>query len=170
MMIIIQILCAYIPATALIMISANFDQKTINLAGSIDEVGTECAIILRQILQQNKQNWGNLGAQGVLVNIFMLALSGQTEKLGVNIKWKSKEDMVKKEEVNNNVDLSLVSQLREKAMKDGFFIDESGNKIQVQHFDVEQGKDDDIINKLSEIGDVNAISPEQIEKALKRGS
>ena len=170
MMIIIQILCAYIPATALIMISANFDQKTINLAGSIDEVGTECAVILRQILQQNKQNWGNLGAQGVLVNIFMLALSGQTEKLGVNIKWKSKEDMVKKEEVNNNVDLSLVSQSREKAMKDGFFIDESGNKIQVQHFDVEQVKDDDIINKLSEIGDVNAISPEQIEKALKRGS
>ena len=170
MMIIIQILCAYIPATALIMISANFDQKTINLAGSIDEVGTECAVILRQILQQNKQNWGNLGAQGVLVNIFMLALSGQTEKLGVNIKWKSKEDMVKKEEINNNVDLSLVSQLREKAMKDGFFIDESGNKIQVQHFDVEQEKDDNIINKLSEIGDVNAISPEQLEKALKKGS
>lgn len=131
MMIIIQILCAYIPATALIMISANFDQKTINLAGSIDEVGTECAVILRQILQQNKQNWGNLGAQGVLVNIFMLALSGQIEKLGVNIKWKSKEDMVKKEEINNNVDLSLVSQLREKAIKDGFFIDESGNKIEV---------------------------------------
>lgn len=131
MMIIIQILCAYIPATAYTMINANFDQKTINLAGSMDEIGTECAIILRQILQQNKQNWGNLGAQGVLVNIFMLALSGQTEKLGVNIKWKSKEDMSKKEEINNNVDLSLVSQLREKAMKDGFFIDESGNKIEV---------------------------------------
>lgn len=166
MMIIIQILCVYVPATALTMISANFDQKTINLAGSIDEVGTECAVILRQILQQNKQNWGNLGAQGVLVNIFMLALSGQTEKLGVNIKWKSKEDMIKKD----NIDLSLVSQLREKAMKDGFFIDESGNKIQVQHFDIKQGEDDDIINKLSEIGNVNAFSPEQIGKVLKSES
>ncbi len=139
MMIIIQILCAYIPTTALIMISANFDQRTINLAGSRDEVGTESAIILRQILQQNKQNWGNLGAQGVLVNIFMLALSGQTENLGVNIKWKSKEDMIKKEEISNKVDLSLVSQLREKAMKDGFFIDESGNKIEV---DFKEEKED----------------------------
>ena len=96
MMIIIQILCAYIPATALIMISADFDEGKINLAGSMDEVGTECAYILRQILEQNQNNWGALGAQGVLVNIFMIALTMDPEKRKqVNIQWKSKEDMKK---------------------------------------------------------------------------
>ena len=96
MMIIIQILCAYIPATALIMISADFDEGKISLAGSMDEVGTECAYILRQILEQNQNNWGALGAQGVLVNIFMIALTMDPEKRKqVNIQWKSKEDMKK---------------------------------------------------------------------------
>ena len=96
MMIIIQILCAYIPATALIMISADFDEGKISLAGSMDEVGTECAYILRQILEQNQNNWGALGAQGVLVNIFMIALTMDSEKRKqVNIQWKSKEDMKK---------------------------------------------------------------------------
>ena len=96
MMIIIQILCAYIPATALIMISADFDEGKISLAGSMDEVGTECAYILRQILERNQNNWGALGAQGVLVNIFMIALTMDPEKRKqVNIQWKSKEDMKK---------------------------------------------------------------------------
>ena len=96
MMIIIQILCAYIPATALIMISADFDEGKISLAGSMDEVGTECAYILRQILERNQNNWGALGAQGVLVNIFMIALTMDSEKRKqVNIQWKSKEDMKK---------------------------------------------------------------------------
>lgn len=94
MMIIIQILCVYIPATALTMISADFDEGKISLAGSMDEVGTECAYILRQILEQNQNNWGVLGAQGVLVNIFMIALTMDSEKRKqVNIQWKSKEDM-----------------------------------------------------------------------------
>ena len=96
MMIIIQILCAYIPATALIMISADFDEGKISLAGSMDEVGTECAYILRQILERNQNNWGALGAQGVLVNIFMIALTMDPEKRKqVNIQWKSKEDIKK---------------------------------------------------------------------------
>ena len=96
MMIIIQILCAYIPATALIMISADFDEGKISLAGSMDEVGTECAYILRQILERNQNNWGALGAQGVLVNIFMIALTMDSEKRKqVNIQWKSKEDIKK---------------------------------------------------------------------------
>ena len=94
MMIIIQILCAYIPATALIMISADFDEGKISLAGSMDEVGTECAYILKQILEQNKNNWGTLGAQGVLVNIFMIALTMDQEKRKkVNIQWKSKDEI-----------------------------------------------------------------------------
>ena len=96
MMIIIQILCVYIPTTALIMISADFDEGKINLAGSMDEVGTECAYILRQILEQNQNNWGALGAQGVLVNIFMIALTMDPEKRKqVNIQWKSKDEMKK---------------------------------------------------------------------------
>lgn len=150
------------------MINSNLDQKTIDLAGSMDEIGTECAVILRQILQQNQQSWGNLGAQGVLVNIFMLALTGQTDDLHMQINWKQKEDMFKKK--TNEEQSALVIEQMAKAMKDGFFIDQDGNQVQVQHFDVEQGKDDNIINKLSEIGDVNAISPEQIKKALKKGS
>ena len=100
MMIIIQILCAYIPATALIMISADFDEGKISLAGSMDEVGTECAYILKQILEQNKNNWGTLGAQGVLVNIFMIALTMDQEKRKkVNIQWKSKD------EIKNNLQI-----------------------------------------------------------------
>ena len=119
MMIIIQILCAYIPATALIMISADFDEGKINLAGSMDEVGTECAYILRQILEQNQNNWGALGAQGVLVNIFMIALTMDPEKRKqVNIQWKSKEDMLKSQ--LGDVDLALVSQLHDKAVEEGF--------------------------------------------------
>lgn len=94
MMIIIQILCAYIPATALTMINANFDERKISLAGSMDEIGTECAYVLREILQQNKESWGALGAQGVLVNIFMIALTMDPEKKRqVNIEWKSKDEM-----------------------------------------------------------------------------
>ena len=122
MMIIIQILCAYIPATALIMISADFDEGKISLAGSMDEVGTECAYILRQILERNQNNWGALGAQGVLVNIFMIALTMDPEKRKqVNIQWKSKNDMFKKEEKSQlgDVDLTLVSQLHDKAIKEG---------------------------------------------------
>lgn len=123
MMIIIQILCAYIPVTALIMISADFDEGKISLAGSMDEVGTECAYILRQILEQNQSNWGALGAQGVLVNIFMIALTMDSEKRKqVNIQWKSKEDIFKQEEKSQlgNIDLALVSQLHDKAIEEGF--------------------------------------------------
>ena len=122
MMIIIQILCAYIPATALIMISADFDEGKISLAGSMDEVGTECAYILRQILEQNQNNWGALGAQGVLVNIFMIALTMDSEKRKqVNIQWKSKNDMFKQEEKSQlgDVDLALVSQLHDKVIEEG---------------------------------------------------
>lgn len=122
MMIIIQILCAYIPATAYIMISANFDERKISLAGSMDEIGTECAYVLREILQQNKESWGALGAQGVLVNIFMIALTMEPEKKRqVNIEWKSKNDMFKQEEKSQvgDVDLALVSQLRDKAIEEG---------------------------------------------------
>ena len=111
MMIIIQILCAYIPVTALIMISADFDEGKINLAGSMDEVGTECAYILRQILERNQNNWGALGAQGVLVNIFMIALTMDPEKRKqVNIQWKSKEDM---KQVSTLFDQSTIDKLVE---------------------------------------------------------
>ncbi len=123
MMIIIQILCVYIPATALIMISADFNEGKINLAGSMDEVGTECAYILREILEQNQSNWGALGAQGVLVNIFMIALTMDPEKRKqVNIQWKSKENMFKQEKKSQleDIDLALVSQLHDKAIEEGF--------------------------------------------------
>ena len=115
------------------MINANFDQKTIDLAGSMDEIGTECAIILRQILKQNKQSWGNLGAQGVLVNIFMLALTGQTDDLHMQINWKQKEDMFKKK--TSEEQSALVIEQMAKAMKDGFFTDQNGNQIEVQHLE-----------------------------------
>lgn len=91
MIIIIQILCAYIPTSALIMIRADFDNKKIELAGSMDEVGTECAIILRQILNKNKETWGILGAQGILVNILSLAVSSQVEQYNIKPEWVSKE-------------------------------------------------------------------------------
>ena len=133
MMIIIQILCVYIPTSALIMINSNLDQKTIDLAGSMDEIGTECAVILRQILQQNQQSWGNLGAQGVLVNIFMLALTGQTDDLHMQINWKQKQDMFKKK--TSEEQSALVIEQMEKAMKDGFFVDQNGNQIEVQHLE-----------------------------------
>ena len=111
MMIIIQILCVYIPTTALIMISADFDEGKISLAGSMDEVGTECAYILRQILERNQNNWGALGAQGVLVNIFMIALTMDPEKRKqVNIQWKSKEDM---KQVSTLLDQSTIDKLVE---------------------------------------------------------
>ena len=111
MMIIIQILCAYIPATALTMISANFDERKISLAGSMDEIGTECAYVLRQILQQNKESWGALGAQGVLVNIFMIALTMDPEKKRqVNIEWKSKDEM---KQVSTLPDQSAIDKLAE---------------------------------------------------------
>ena len=111
MMIIIQILCAYIPATALIMISADFDEGKISLAGSMDEVGTECAYILRQILERNQNNWGALGAQGVLVNIFMIALTMDPEKKRqVNIEWKSKDEM---KQVSTLLDQSTIDKLVE---------------------------------------------------------
>ena len=111
MMIIIQILYAYIPVTALIMISADFDEGKISLAGSMDEVGTECAYILRQILERNQNNWGALGAQGVLVNIFMIALTMDPEKRKqVNIQWKSKEDM---KQVSTLFDQSTIDKLVE---------------------------------------------------------
>ena len=111
MMIIIQILCAYIPATALTMISANFDERKISLAGSMDEIGTECAYVLREILQQNKESWGALGAQGVLVNIFMIALTMDPEKKRqVNIEWKSKDEM---KQVSTLPDQSAIDKLAE---------------------------------------------------------
>ena len=110
-MIIIQILCAYIPATALTMISANFDERKISLAGSMDEIGTECAYVLREILQQNKESWGALGAQGVLVNIFMIALTMDPEKKRqVNIEWKSKDEM---KQVSTLLDQSTIDKLAE---------------------------------------------------------
>ena len=111
MMIIIQILCAYIPATTLVMISANFDERKISLAGSMDEIGTECAYVLREILQQNKESWGALGAQGVLVNIFMIALTMDPEKKRqVNIEWKSKDEM---KQVSTLLDQSTIDKLAE---------------------------------------------------------
>lgn len=154
MMIIIQILCVYIPATALVMINANFDERNIDLAGSIDEVGTECAAILRQIFKKNKQSWGALGAQGVLVNIFMLALTGQIDEKQLKINWKLKEDMFKKQEI----DSALVTKLREKAEQDGFFMDKNGHKIDVEYQDKTQSSN------------IKPISSEQIKQILKSES
>ena len=134
MMITIWILCAYRPTSATIMINSNLDQKTIDLAGSMDEVGTECAAILRQILQQNQQSWGNLGAQGVLVNIFMLALTGQTDDLHMQINWKQKEEMFKNNKTKEEQSTFVIEQMA-KAMKDGFFVDQNGNQIEVQHLE-----------------------------------
>lgn len=150
MMIIIQILCVYIPATAFIMINANFDERNIDLAGSIDEVGTECAAILRQIFKKNKQSWGALGAQGVLVNIFMLALTGQIDEKQLRINWKLKEDMFK-----NPI---LMSNAREKAEQDGFFMDEKGHKIDIEYQDKTQNPN------------IKPVSSEQINQILKSGS
>lgn len=134
MMITIWILCAYRPTSALTMINSNLDQKTIDLAGSMDEIGTECAVILRQILQQNQQSWGNLGAQGVLVNIFMLALTGQTDDLHMQINWKQKQDMFKNKKTKEEQSAFVMEQ-KAKAMKDGFFIDQNGNQVEVQHLE-----------------------------------
>ena len=134
MIITIWILCAYRPTSALIMINSNLDQKTIDLAGSMDEIGTECAVILRQILQQNQQSWGNLGAQGVLVNIFMLALTGQTDDLHMQINWKQKQDMFKNKKTEEEQSALVMEQMA-KAMKDGFFTDQDGNQIEVQHLE-----------------------------------
>ena len=150
MMIIIQILCVYIPATAFIMINAIFDERNIDLAGSIDEVGTECAAVLRQIFKKNKQSWGALGAQGVLVNIFMLALTGQIDEKQLRINWKLKEDMFK-----NSV---LMPDMKEKAEQDGFFMDEKGHKIDVQYQDKTQ------------VSNIKPISSEQIKQILESGS
>lgn len=133
-MITIWILCAYRPTSAFIMINSNLDQKTIDLAGSMDEVGTECAAILRQILQQNQQSWGNLGAQGVLVNIFMLALTGQTDDLHMQINWKQKQDMFKNKKTKEEQSALVMEQMT-KAMKDGFFVDQDGNQVEVQHLE-----------------------------------
>ena len=133
-MITIWILYAYKPTSALTMINSNLDQKTIDLAGSMDEVGTECAVILRQILQQNQQSWGNLGAQGVLVNIFMLALTGQTDDLHMQIKWKQKQDMFKNKKTSEEQSALVMEQMT-KAMKDGFFVDQDGNQVEVQHLE-----------------------------------
>lgn len=133
-MITIQILCAYKPTSALTMINSNLDQKTIDLAGSMDEVGTECAVILRQILQQNQQSWGNLGAQGVLVNIFMLALTGQTDDLHMQINWKQKQDMFKNKKTSEEQSALVMEQMA-KAMKEGFFVDQDGNQVEVQHLE-----------------------------------
>ena len=134
MIITIWILCAYRPTSALIMINSNLDQKTIDLAGSMDEIGTECAVILRQILQQNQQSWGNLGAQGVLVNIFMLALTGQTDDLHMQINWKQKQDMFKNKKTEEEQSALVMEQMA-KAMKDGFFVDQDGNQVEVQHLE-----------------------------------
>ena len=133
-MITIWILYAYRPTSALIMINSNLDQKTVDLAGSMDEIGTECAVILRQILQQNQQSWGNLGAQGVLVNIFMLALTGQTDDLHMQINWKQKQDMFKNKKTKEEQSALVMEQMT-KAMKDGFFVDQDGNQVEVQHLE-----------------------------------
>ena len=141
MMIIIQILCAYIPATALTMISANFDERKISLAGSMDEIGTECAYVLREILQQNKESWGALGAQGVLVNIFMIALTMDPEKKRqVNIEWKSKDEMKRVP--------TLSDQFVEKMAKIGL--------------------DQSTIDKLAETPGGYPVTLEQLESAMKK--
>lgn len=141
MMIIIQILYAYIPATAYTMINANFDEKKISLAGSMDEIGTECAYVLRQILQQNKESWGALGAQGVLVNIFMIALTMDPEKKRqVNIEWKSKDEMK-----------------RAPTLSDQFV-----KKM------AEMGLGQSTIDKLAEVPSEYPATLEQLESAMKK--
>lgn len=93
MMIIIQILCVYVPVTALIMIRADLDNKKIELAGSMDEIGTECVLVMRQLFEKNKETWGVLGAQGILVNLLMLTLDGSTDKINIKPEWKDKGSM-----------------------------------------------------------------------------
>ncbi len=93
MMIIIQILCVYIPTTAFTMIRADLDNKKIELAGSMDQIGTECVLVMKQIFNKNKQTWGVLGAQGVLVNLLMLTLDGSTDKIDIKPEWKDKGTM-----------------------------------------------------------------------------
>lgn len=92
-MIIIQILCVYIPVTALIMIIADLDNKKIELAGSMDEIGTECVLVMKQIFEKNKETWGVLGAQGVLVNLLMLTLDENVSKFGIKPEWKDKSSI-----------------------------------------------------------------------------
>lgn len=93
MIIIIQILCVYIPATAFAMIRADLDNKKIELAGSMDEIGTECVLIMREMFEKHKESWGVLGAQGILVNLLMLTLDGSTDKINIKPEWKDKGTM-----------------------------------------------------------------------------
>lgn len=75
------------------MIRADLDNKKIELAGSMDEIGTECVLVMRQMFEKHKETWGVLGAQGILVNLLMLTLDGSTDKINIKPEWKDKGSM-----------------------------------------------------------------------------
>ena len=104
-MIIIQILCVYIPTSAYTMIKADLDGKKIELAGSIDQIGTECVLVMKQIFNKNKQTWGVLGAQGVLVNLLMLTLDDSVGTFGIEPQWKDKNSL-KMQELMGGMDFN----------------------------------------------------------------
>ncbi|MEE3350578.1 MAG: hypothetical protein VZR09_11145 [Candidatus Gastranaerophilaceae bacterium] len=75
------------------MIRADLNNKKIELAGSMDEIGTECVLIMREMFEKHKESWGVLGAQGILVNLLMLTLDGSTDKINIKPEWKDKGTM-----------------------------------------------------------------------------
>ena len=48
---------------------------------------------MKQIFEKNKETWGVLGAQGVLVNLLMLTLDESVSKFGIKPEWKDKGTM-----------------------------------------------------------------------------
>ena len=87
------------------MIKADLDGKKIELAGSIDQIGTECVLVMKQIFNKNKQTWGVLGAQGVLVNLLMLTLDDSVGTFGIEPQWKDKNSL-KMQELMGGMDFN----------------------------------------------------------------
>ena len=42
------------------------------------------------MFEKNKETWGVLGAQGILVNLLMLTLDGSTDTINIKPEWKDK--------------------------------------------------------------------------------
>ena len=90
------------------MIRTDLENKEFKIAGSTDELGTECVLIMKQIAKEHQKMYGVLSAQGMLLNLVMLALSDQVDESNYNVQYCTKQEMRMADEVLTNFEDELV--------------------------------------------------------------
>ena len=70
------------------MIKSDYNNGGLHIEGSLSEVSAECILIMRQIYEKNKEEYGEKIALGILTNMLIKAIDDNVTKEQV-VTWEA---------------------------------------------------------------------------------